>query len=199
MSHRRSPRDSNGRSALHPDRIHAIAHNSPLHWFTLAFLAALAVTTAIAPVARRAACPPRAAHRGARAAASSPPASRSRRTRRPPTTRSRRPGSGCIETLVGAALLLALHARRRPARPCSSLGACVRSGRLRARHRAHRLGGARSPGVVDLPFALVRTFGIEARFGFNRMTLGTLSRRSGQADAARRCCSASRSSFSCCG
>jgi STE24 endopeptidase len=25
-------------------------------------------------------------------------------------------------------------------------------------------------GVVDLPFAIVRTFGIEARFGFNRMT-----------------------------
>ena len=99
-----------------------------------------------------------------------PGAFRSRHTRRRPSTTSPRRASDILETLVAAALTLAL-----------TLGGglqLISAAWARVFERggyAHGIALISSVVVVssavDLPFSLYRTFVIEARFGFNRMTL----------------------------
>lgn len=78
---------------------------------------------------------------------------------------------GCIDTVAGAALVLAL-----------TFGGGLQwlsvtlAGPFDAGGYAHGIALIVTvvviSGLVDLPFSLYRTFVIEARFGFNRMTLG---------------------------
>ena len=103
---------------------------------------------------------------------------------------------GMVETVVGAAAAARVHARRRPAGAVrTSLRACARS-RAASRTASRFMAGvAIVGGVVDLPFTLYRTFVIEARFGFNRMTLAPVPRRPGQAARWSARCSACRCSL----
>ena len=75
---------------------------------------------------------------------------------------------GILETLAAAALTLA-HPRQRPA-ACGALTRAFPGGGY-----VHGIALIVSvvvvSSLVDLPFALYRTFAIEARFGFNRTTL----------------------------
>ncbi len=99
----------------------------------------------------------------------SPIASRSARIRRPPITRSRGRASGMIETLFDAAVLVALTlggvldalvawTGSLPASPVwQDLALIVAVGAI--------------TGLIALPFSYWQTFVIEAKFGFNRMTL----------------------------
>jgi STE24 endopeptidase len=140
-----------------------------MHWFTLIFLAMLASTTAARSwlstrnirhiAAKREAVPAEFAGRISLAA-----------HRKAADYSIAKARLGLIATLVGAALTLAL-----------TLGGGVQL-LSELWERAFTLGGY-AHGValiasvvvvssaVDLPFSLYRTFSIEARFGFNRMSL----------------------------
>lgn len=76
---------------------------------------------------------------------------------------------GRLDTLTGAAFVLALTLGGGLAALHAGLGTFLAPGGL-----AHGVALLAAIGVlgwlVELPFALVRTFGIEKRFGFNRMT-----------------------------
>ena len=140
-----------------------------MHWFTLVFLATLALTTAARLwlssrnirhiAAKRNAVPAEFAGRISLAAHQTAAAYSIAKAR-----------LGLIETLVAAALTLVL-----------TLGGGLQflSGLC---ERVFQLGGYGHgialivlvivvSSAVDLPFSLYRTFAIEARFGFNRMSL----------------------------
>jgi len=149
----------------------ALSHNRlfPMHWFTLLFLAALASTTAARlwlsarnirhVAAKREAVPAEFAGRISLAAHQKAADYSIAKAR-----------LGLITTLVGAALTLAL-----------TLGGGLQL-LSELWERAFRAGGY-AHGValiasvivvssaVDLPFGVYRTFSIEARFGFNRMSV----------------------------
>ena len=76
---------------------------------------------------------------------------------------------GRVETVVDALLLLALTLGGGLAALVAWTGA-LPIGPLWQRHRADRAVGVIG-GLVSLPFSWYATFGIEERFGFNRMTL----------------------------
>ena len=76
---------------------------------------------------------------------------------------------GILETFVSIALLLALTLGGGLARISGSWSEWFDAGGL-AQGVALILSVAFITGLVDLPFSLYRTFGIEARYGFNRMT-----------------------------
>jgi STE24 endopeptidase len=76
---------------------------------------------------------------------------------------------GVFETLVSAALLLAFTLGG-GLQALFDLWARVFDAGGYAHGIALILSVAFITGAVDLPFSIVRTFGIEARFGFNRMT-----------------------------
>ena len=114
-----------------------------------------------------------------------------------------------------------LHAARRPGSRCSrssstprsccgspSAAACssmyeaaagVVRRRDRARPRADRARSSIVTTLIELPLGLYRTFGIEERFGFNKMTLGALLDRLREERGARRARSACRWLRACCG
>lgn len=76
---------------------------------------------------------------------------------------------GIVDTLVSAALLLAFTFGGGLQALFEAWARLVDPGGY-AHGIALVLSVALVTGVVDLPFAIARTFGIEARFGFNRMT-----------------------------
>ena len=140
-----------------------------MHWFSVTFIAALALTTATRLWLSRRQVRHIAANRGA------VPGEFAGRISLPAHQKAAeyniaKSRAGRIEGLVSAALTLALtlggglqwlsSAWERP---------------LQAGGYAHGIALIASvaiiSGIVDLPFALYRTFVIEARFGFNRVTL----------------------------
>ena len=139
------------------------------HPLTLAFLAALALTTGLRVWLAARHTRFIAAHRAAVPAefAGSITLDSHQKAADYTTAKTR---LGIIETFAGAALLLALTlggglqlASEQWARWFAPGGYA---------HGLALLGTlAFVSGLVDLPFALVRTFRIEARFGFNRMTV----------------------------
>src|SRR6266851_3198052 len=149
----------------------ALSHNRlrSMHWFTAVFLAALALATVVRlwlsqrqiryVVANRDAVP-------AEFSASIPLAAHQKAA----DYTAAKTRLGMLETLAGAALLLGL-----------TLGGALEF-LSEAWERIFEAGGyahgialiisvALISGVIDLPFALYRTFLIEARFGFNRTSL----------------------------
>jgi len=135
-----------------------------MHWFSLVFLATLALATAarLWLSARRSGtsrgtatrCPP-----------SSPVASRSAAHEKAADYNVAKARVGLIETLVAARADACVHLRRRIAVARRDLGARIPGGRL-----CHGIALIVSvilvSSAVDLPFSLYRTFVIEARFGF---------------------------------
>ena len=108
------------------------------------------------------------------------------RTGRPPTTPSRSKRLGMIETWSSTRVLLALtlgggsRGCRRPgrvslppARCAHGTCCCCCASRFIRR-------------LIALPFTVYRTFRIEERFGFNRMTLRAVARRSREGHRGRR-------------
>ena len=77
---------------------------------------------------------------------------------------------GIVDALVSAAVLLALTLGGGLQWLYDAWARAVRAGRLRARDRADPVASWRSPGCSTCRSSIYRTFVIEARFGFNRMT-----------------------------
>ena len=139
-----------------------------MHAFTIAFLAALATATAMRLwLAARHVRHVRA-HRGAVPPEFAPAVTLAAHQKAADYTAAKT-RLGAVETLVSAGLLLAF-----------TLGGGLQalydlwSGAFETGGYAHGIALVLSvgfvSGAVDLPFAIARTFGIEARFGFNRMT-----------------------------
>ena len=78
---------------------------------------------------------------------------------------------GMIETVFGAVVLLALTLGG-GLQALWHLAAWIAAPGTYVHGIAFIVGIALVSGAIDLPFALYRTFVVEARFGFNRMTLG---------------------------
>jgi STE24 endopeptidase len=139
-----------------------------MHAFTIAFLAALALATAMRVwlavrharhvQAHRRAVPPEFAGTVSLAAHQKAADYTVAKTR-----------LGILDTLVSAALLLAFTLGG-GLQVLSDLWARAFDPGGYALGIALILSAAFVTGAVDLPFSIVRTFGIEARFGFNRMT-----------------------------
>jgi STE24 endopeptidase len=139
-----------------------------MHAFTIAFLAALATATAMRLwLAARHVRHVRA-HRGAVPPEFVPAVTLAAHQKAADYTAAKT-HLGAVETLVSAGLVLAF-----------TLGGGLQalydlwSGAFEPGGYAHGIALVLSvgfvSGAVDLPFSIARTFGIEARFGFNRMT-----------------------------
>lgn len=141
-----------------------------MHPFTLAFLVALAITTFVQLwlaerhvrhiVNHRRTVPPEFAGRISADAHLKAAAYTAERTR-----------AGMVETVVGAAILLAFTLGGGLQAISSAWTRVFQPGGY-AHGIAFIVTVVGIGGVLDLPFGLYRTFVIEARYGFNRMTLG---------------------------
>ena len=98
-----------------------------------------------------------------------------------------------LDTVARRADAARAHARRRPAVAVRRCGPSALALELAlARHRADRSASSLITAIVGLPLDLYRIFGVEERFGFNRMTLALyladlvkgLARRRGARPAA---------------
>jgi STE24 endopeptidase len=140
-----------------------------MHWFSVAFIAALALTTATRLWLSRRHARHIAANRDA------VPAEFAGRISLPAHQKAAeyniaKSRAGQIETLVAAALTLALTLGGGLQWLSSAWGSA-----FPVRGYSHGIALIASvvavSGIVDLPFEFYRTFVIETRFGFNRMTL----------------------------
>jgi STE24 endopeptidase len=139
-----------------------------MHVFTIAFLAALAVATATRVwLAVRHARHVRAHRHGVPPEFAASVTLAAHQKAADYTVAKTR--LGILDTLVSAALLLAFTLGG-GLQALSDLWARVFDAGGYAHGIALVLSVAFVTGAVDLPFSIVRTFGIEARFGFNRMT-----------------------------
>src|SRR5712664_512148 len=149
----------------------ALSHNRlrSMHWFTAVFLAALALTTVVRLWLSRRHIRYVLANRNALPAEFSASISLAAHQKAADYTAAKT-RLGMLETLAGAALLLGF-----------TLGGGLQF-LSEAWERVFEAGGyahgialiisvALISSVIDLPFALYRTFVIEARFGFNRTSL----------------------------
>src|SRR5713101_2655265 len=149
----------------------ALSHNRlrPMHWFTAVFLIALVLSTVVRLWLSRRHIEPIAAHRDAVPAEFSEHLALAAHQKAADYTIAKA-RLGIFETLAAAALLLGF-----------TLGGGLQL-LSEAWERVFEAGGyahgialivsvALVSGIVDLPFGLYRTFVIEARFGFNRMSL----------------------------
>jgi STE24 endopeptidase len=147
----------------------ATAPHQLMHSFTLAFLAALLLTTlgrlwlALRHVRHI------ASHRGAVPGGFSDRITLSAHQKAADYTTART-RTGMVETLVGAAMLLAFTLGGGLQAISSGWSQVLATGGY-AHGIAFMVSVAVVSGIVDLPFGLYNTFVIEARFGFNRMTL----------------------------
>ncbi len=141
-----------------------------MHWFTLLFLAALATTTLVRLWLSQRQVQHVMRHRSKVPAEFAATITLDQHQKAADYTIARSK-LAMLDTVLGAALLCAFTV-------AGGLEwiATFWSGIFDIRGYGHALALVFSvaliSGLVDLPFSLYRTFGIEARFGFNRMTIG---------------------------
>jgi STE24 endopeptidase len=140
-----------------------------MHPFTIAFLAALAATLAARLWLARRQAAHVAAHRDRVPAEFAETITLSSHQKAADYTVAKT-RLGMVEAAVGALVLLAFTLGGRLQALWDLAARAADAGSI-AHGIAFMLGIAVVGGAVDLPFALYRTFVIEERFGFNRMTL----------------------------
>jgi len=140
-----------------------------MHLFTLAFIIALALTTAVQLWLAARHIRHVAAHRGAvpREFSGQITVAGHQKAADYTTARTR---VGMLETAVGALVLVAFTLGGGLQAIAAGWAQVVNTGGY-AHGIAFMVSVALISGIFDLPFGLYRTFVVEARYGFNRMTL----------------------------